>query len=333
MAGSNPIKKFLGKPVKFDYQAGASAPRQYPMRILGGSLGYHDDSGSLYVPGGGDIDHGWGESYASHITGPTLKPLPKQLFVSFFSYTENQFYQGRFDLPYDKILKMFQEGYYSPGRDAHITYDALIVGVAPGGAVAVWAEGISKTTEVFFGQAQKVEKDWRVMTDNTQLSREEYVRMTVVESRKTPEALAALKQNGVPIGLWDRYRTRYDWQPLFTDMAIRDDLIYDIRYFNGERDYLYYPLKPEIAAQTRPVPAELNFVWLQPNVAKGRLVELYFNEAEILGAFEKLGAHSKPLKLEMRLQLIDNKYDLTIWVRNDKEAIELKQTKVKTYNT
>lgn len=106
---------------KFDWQASESAPRYYPMRILAGSLSYHDGSGSLYIPDGSDIDKGWGLGISSHVTGERLKPLPNRLGISFFSYTENQFYQGKFDLPYDKILKLFQEGYYSPNEGKHIT--------------------------------------------------------------------------------------------------------------------------------------------------------------------------------------------------------------------
>ena len=91
---------------KFDWQATDSAPRNYPMEILAGNLGY-PEGGSLYVPDKSTIAHGWGEEGSSHVVGPELKPLPNTLGISFFSYTENQFYGGRFDLPYDKIVRKF----------------------------------------------------------------------------------------------------------------------------------------------------------------------------------------------------------------------------------
>ena len=221
-----------------------------------------------------------------------------------------------------------------------------MVGVAPGGAVAVWLEGVDKTTEVFFGQAEKVEKDWGSLTSATHITRDEYVHKRVLESLKTPEALAALRQNGIPFGLWSTYRTRYPWQPVLTGIQVENGLIYPVKYFNGEQDYLNYPLEASVAASTRAIPRELNFVGAPPG-AKVKLVELYFNETEILDAFKKLGSNHQALRLEMRLDpdrpaffgpgrfsgVVDGQNGFSIWLRNDKESIELKRTEIKTYNT
>ena len=316
---------------KFDWQASESAPHSYAMTIVSGGLSYHDGSGSLYIPDGSDISNGWGTPVSSHVVGPDLKPLPSQLRIAFFSYTENQFYQGKFDLPYEKILKLFQEGYYSPNEGKRITYDEIVTGVAPGGAVAVWLRGINKTTEVFFCQAEKYEGEWRSITSNTTLSRAEYVRLSVEESLRTPEAIANFHKNGVPLGLWARYRTRYPWQPLFTGMTVRDGRIGVVEYFNGEGDYLNYLLEKDIAASTRAVPRYINFIWEYTNV-QGRSYELTFNETEIFDAFQKLGNSHPPLQLEMRMTPTDDgKKVFSVWLRNTKESIPLKQTKIKIY--
>lgn len=333
---------------KFDWQATESAPQNYVMTIIGGSLAYHDGSGSLYVPDKSDIDFGWGKGISSHVVGPDRKPLPNRLAISFFSYTENQFYQGIFELPYDKILKMFQEGYYSPGNGiegGHTTYSTVVVGVAPGGAVAVWLRGIDKTTEVFFGYAGKVELEWGSVTPATHITREDYIRKSILYSFLTPEgrrmkdpqdkqqALEALLKNGVPLGLWESYRTQYNWQPLFTGMSVRDGLINDITYFNGESDYLYTPLAPAIAARTRPVPKELSYIWMPPTGVRGQSMTLNFNEDEIVAAFKKLGSNNQPLQLEMRMVKNDAGYDFTVWLRNDNESVELKLTTFKVFST
>src|SRR5690625_6073884 len=83
---------------------------------------------------------------SSHIVGPDLKPLPDRLDIKFFSYTENQFYHGKFELPYDDIRRLFKEWDRLNDRPA---YNRIMTGVAPGGAVAVWLTGQVKTTEVF----------------------------------------------------------------------------------------------------------------------------------------------------------------------------------------
>lgn len=321
----------MSKTNKFDWHASESAPRKYPMEIIAGSLRYHDGSGSLYIPDKSTIHHGWGTGISSHVTGPDLKPLPNKLTIAFFSYTENQFYRGSFDLPYDKILKAFQDGYYSPNENKHSTYRKIVVGVAPGGAVAVWLVGIGKTTEVFFAQAEKYAGEWSSILDNPKYTREEHVRLVIEESLETPEALAALKKNGVPLGLWSRYHsTRYPWQPLFTSMTIRDGRM-NVKYFNGELDILDYPLEKTIAASTRAVPSYISFIWEYTPI-QGRSYELTFHEPEIFDAFKKLGNNNPPLQLEMRMAANDEgKKVFSVWLRNAKESIPLKQTVVKIY--
>lgn len=314
---------------KFDWNASESAPKKNPMSIVSGDLHYHDGSGSLYVPNGSDISNGWGLGISSHVTGEQYKPLPNKLTLTFFSYLENQFYQGRFDLPYDKILSMFKTGYATP-EGKHTTYDTVIVGVAPGGAVAVWLAGQYKTTEVFFGQAEKINLEWSHFTAATHISREEYVRSSVEESlNKYPGALEAFRKNGPIFGLWTRYRTRYPWQPQFTGMTIRDGLM-GLNYFNGEDDFLITPLEPAIAASTRAVPSKLSFTW-EYSPGQGRGYDLTFNETEIFDAFKKLG-NNPPLKLEMRMTQVNAAPVFSVWLRNDKDAIELKNTRVKTYS-
>ena len=313
---------------KYIYQASESAPKKNVMRIVAGSLNY--DGGSRNIPNMSDISNGWGTGKSSHVVSDSAPP-PKSLGILFFSYSENQFYRGRFDLPYDKIAKLMKEGHYSPKEDKHITYDTFVVGVAPGGAVAVWAESMDKTTEVFFGQAEKVYEDWKIMTSNT-MPRKEYVREVIQESLVTPEAIATLHKNGPPIGLWSRYRTRYSWQPLFTGLTLKNGRISTIMYFNGERDYIDYPLDKATAASTRAIPSEMVFVGA-PTGSKDKLVELYFNETEIFDAFKKLGGNNQTLQLELRTETVSGKNNFTIHLRNDKESIQLKRTEIKTYNT
>ena len=132
---------------KFDWQARESAPQHYVMRIIGGTLSYHDSSGSLYVPDKSDIDLGWGTGISSHIVGPDLKPLPNHLTIIFFSYIENQFYDGRFDLPYAKILKMFQDGYYSPRKEKRAVMPLMTQSWSGSPRAARWRCGWKETAK------------------------------------------------------------------------------------------------------------------------------------------------------------------------------------------
>jgi len=313
---------------KFDWLATESAPKNYPMQIIKGDLFYRG-GGSLYVPDKKTLYYGWGRGVSTHVVGADLKPLPERLEITFFSYTENQFYHGVFDLPYDRILTLFQAGFYSPKVKRQITYHKIRVGIAPGGTVSVWLDSIDGSIEVFSGQAEKADIDWKRIIDNPDITRGEYIQF-VIQQALTPEALQALQQNGVPLGLWQTYRKRYDWQPLFTGLE-PPELFKRIRYFNGENEFLYYPLDAANAAALRPIPTEMRFVWEWP---KGRrlLFELTFNEAEIFAAFQQLSGQGQPIKLEMRMEVReDKKTYFSVLLRNDKEAISLKRTNLETY--
>ena len=313
---------------KFDWLATESAPKDYPMEIISGSL-FYPDGGSLYVPDKKTLYYGWGRGVSTHVVGPALKPLPERLEITFFSYTENLFYRGAFELPYDRILSLFQAGFYSPKEREQITYDEVRVGVAPGGTVSVWLDSTDGSIEVFSGQAEKTEVDWTRIIDNPDITREEFVRLEIEESM-SPEALQALKQNGVPLGLWQTYRKRYDWQPEFTGLE-PPELISFISYFNGEQNFLYYPLNASDAAALRAIPKEINFIWGWP---KGRrlLFELTFNEAEIFAAFKQLSGQGQPIKLEMRMEAkADKKTYFSVLLRNEKEEISLKRTNLENY--
>ncbi len=336
MAGIHFINKAkaTANATKFDWQASESAPKSYPMQIITGNF-YSPNGDSLYVPSGVFLHKGWGIGRSSHLVGEDLKTLPNQLTISFFSYTENQFYRGDFALPYDKILALFQAGHYSPKDEDHITYHRITVGVAPGGAVSVWVVSLDRSVEVFFGYAKKEEGNWKWINDNPNITREEYIRRRINESfeaeKLSPEAITALKQRPLPFGLWERYhQRRYRWQPVFTNMPVYGGRIDYIKYYNGERDYIDIPATDNKAETTRAVPSLLDFTWDRPP-AKPLRLKLSFNEDEIFAAFEKLGSQNQPLQFEMRIEKINGKNDFTIWLKNEKESIEIKQTKVETY--
>ncbi len=352
---------------KFDWGASESAPEEYPMKVITGTLTYKGQSNGLYVPNRVFLHHGWGRGRSTHVTGPEFKPLPERLEIKFFSYAENQFYVGSFELPYEKILALFRKGYYSPDArsrrglqnddeyrkrhrkmglaDDHSPYDGMLVGITPGGSVAVWVTGSGATTEIFFGQAEKVDMDWKLISSNLDpnYTREEFVRSTMQNSLKyqTPERLAALqKANGViPVERWAGYRVRYPWQPLFTGMAVRESEGITIKSFNGEQTRIDYPVAEADMALTRVVPKSMGFIWMQ-NDTTGLFFSLKFDEAETFAAFKQLGSSQQPLQLEMRMDPTtptQEKLKFSVWLRNSSEAIELRKitytTQKKDYST
>ncbi len=152
------ISSAMGKnDMKFDWGATEGAPEHYPMQIISGSLEYL--GGGVSVPSGAYLDNGWGLGRTTIASGPSQRPVPEKLDILFYSYLEDTFYEGRFELPHDKILAYFQQQEAQPkqkyrnGQEMPVAYE-FVVGVAPGGAVAIWARA-NGSKEIFFGQAAK----------------------------------------------------------------------------------------------------------------------------------------------------------------------------------
>ncbi|MCP3873094.1 MAG: DUF2931 family protein, partial [Desulfobacteraceae bacterium] len=87
---------------KFEWLPTECAPKNYPMKIVRGDFIFKNKN-SIYIPDGRFIMDGWGEVGSIDIVGEDFKPLPVRLRILWFSYTEDKFYAGDFDLPYEKI--------------------------------------------------------------------------------------------------------------------------------------------------------------------------------------------------------------------------------------
>ena len=312
---------------KFDWKATESAPEYFPMEIVRGYF-HAPDGSSLYVPNKKTIHHGWGNSISSHLVGDDLKTLPKSLEITFFSYTEDQFYQGDFSLPNEEITKLFKEGYYSPKIKKEVTYFEIIAGVAPGGLVSVWVAGIDKTTEVFIGDAKKIELEWSEIIDNPEVSRHEVVEEAITYARRKVEDKSIFSKD-INLDLWNTYTKRYNWQPVF-DGQEPPELINRMRYFNGEDEYLYLPLNEEFTNKLHPIPKEMIFKWEWP---KGRPLrfKLFFDSDETLAAFEQLGSLGQALRLKLILEKRGETTVFGVLLENDKDYVVFDKIKLENY--
>lgn len=306
---------------KFDWLATESAPEHYPMEIIQGTFYYHGEAEGLPLPYGGTLDAGWGRGISNHHVGDEFKLLPDRLSIVFFSYTESQFYKGEFDLPYEKILAIFRDGVANPitfpNGDTLPTYGSMMVGIAPGGAVSVWVAG-KKQVEVFFGQAEKIELDpgraFRIPFKDKQ-DVDNYIKEGLDEAL-TEEELESLNKNGVPFGVWGRYRNRYDWQPTASKGNSLEQL--DVFYLNGDFLGKWDFSKTNESTDQRPLPSKMIFRSLD-----NTLFEIIFDEFETMSAFEKLGANGNKVYLEFEPHLPRTQIKIRLY--NEKESIELKK--------
>lgn len=311
---------------KFEWYARDSAPKLYPMKIIRGTFLFcgETDKG-LYIPHGGTIAQGWGRAGTTHSSGDDIHPLPDRLKIIYFSFAEKQFYEGEFNLPYDQILARFREGVAADRSNP--LYSDIMVGVAPGGAVSVWVTGRGDTQEVFFGQANKVEINRSAAFDipfDSKAESDAFIQQVLQESL-TPAELASIKQHGVPLGLWARYRKRYDWRPVLASGHNAEKI--GASFLNGERKLKEFgglTWATENKNETSlpyPAPGQVSFF----SIMNGRrtLFIVDFDDHEILAAFDKLSATGKPVYLEFEPRL--PRSEIKIRARNDKEMIDLKK--------
>jgi hypothetical protein len=308
---------------RFEWVSGASAPKNYPMKIISGTFYYHNEDGGLYIPDASSINSGWGTSNSSHVVGEDFKALPDRLDIRFFSYAENKMYQGSFDLPYEKILTLFKAGVAKDKETP--TFQKLIAGIAPGGTVAVWASGL-EYREVFFGKAKEYDG---VLTDSLNNvveegeEREDYVRRAMKDCI-TPEIIADIKKNGIPLEIWSHYRKQYHWQPTFVQEQ-RPKYV-NTAFYTGENYKINFPLEDAITKGTQPVPKNISFAYLIAGETMPDFYTLYLDEAEAIAAFERLG-NSEMIYIECDPKL--PKKLTTVRVFNSKDSIVLKKFRIK----
>lgn len=224
---NNTMGKFLWLPTE-------SAPVNHPMQIVAGDLVFADGT-SIYIPDKKDVNNGWGEGFSTHIVGDDEKSILTQLRLKWFSYTEDHFFGGQFPLPSDRIEKLFSSGFDHPVSGEKVTYDRIVVGMAPAGNISVWLSGVGVTTEVATFVAPTIEGDWKTILDNQSFSREQYIAL-VLDDVLSPEQREVNLEYDNLESRWQAYKTQYPFKLKFDGSAKVETLW--LRTFNGEQEFI-----------------------------------------------------------------------------------------------
>ncbi|PDS21630.1 hypothetical protein B0A77_15425, partial [Flavobacterium branchiophilum] len=133
----------------------------------------------------------------------------------------------------------------------------------------------------------------------------------------------------IPYGLWDSYRTRYAWRPVF---EVQHEGIMKAVYMemiNGEKEQLFDIALKENYYLKRARPAMIDFAWYAKD-KKEYAAEIIFDEQELKAAFEELYKENKELKTELVFIVNYSNNFVTVLLRNEKKEIRLPKTKVET---
>lgn len=305
---------FTKNKTKFDWLAQESAAKEFPMRVIDGTFYYHGQNSGLYIPTAASISKGWGSGSSVHVVGDDFKALPDRVDVRFYSFWENKLYHGSFELPYEKILALFKEGVAKDKENPTFRY--IIVGMTPGGAVAVWVSG-RETREVFFGYAKPYEDGMRDPLGTPIEDTKEYAESYLQDL--PPEIYARIKKEGVPFGIWEKYRKAYSWS--FASSPGKQLGSFGVSFFNGESYRIDTPFKENY--EVKSVPSGIAFTTLFPDDKKKYVYGINFDYAETNEAMEKLGINGQ--KITLLINPVLPKTSSTISLTNGKETIELKK--------
>ena len=312
---------------RYEWTASNSAPLGCPVWLLGGNFSFPGGDGGLYIPSA-TLHSGWGIEVSAHLAGDDLKPVPDRMNVLYFSYLEDRFYQGTFPLARDTIAQLFRTGYRS-FRDpsGHATYDALVAGVAPGGAVAVWASGGERQVQVFFGRAEAADLDWhQTLRMPASVNRQTFVARDLAEAGRTDPLVAVMRKHPPAFDRWAGFQPRYRWRQTFEGVGApaRPERV---QYVNGERDFTVRPLEPGAADATLAAPRTLGF----DDSRTGRTYDLTFDEDEVTAAFARVAAAGRPFELVLAAPAAGAGAKLHVTVRSPTEEVPLRNVKVAVY--
>ena len=318
---------------KFEWDAGASSPEHYPAEPV--YVSFTAANGSRTTTPGMAISgtNPWGENGISSSRSDNLKALPVKLDIKWLSYAEDQFYTGSFDLPYDKILTLFQKGYeqrINSDSTNHIPYTDIIAGMAPGGLVVVWVKGLDGSAiEVAHYQASKTKMDPETFT--YALGSELKVSSVYVRETLGEERVKYIAKHSIPLGLWNTYRERFNWHPVihFDQSPKVEPKELTLVYSNGEQEKLFSKDITENPFRMRARLKEIDIDWAitdpESQMQSNFWAPIKFDETEMLRAYSEAYENDPNQPAELLIDIDRTNMHYRCYLLTKGKKIELKK--------
>lgn len=291
---NNTNKKNMKTKENFSWGAAVIAPRMYPIEIHKGYLGNEKKMMAAFISTG-TIAAGWAYD-GDALSG--ANEMPTQLSLTWLSYAEKKFWKIETEIDkntQDKIRQLFMEGYENKdlnGEWSHITYKKITIGLAPGGTVILWLSGLNKKIEIAQYQAKEtfvsVNEFSRNPLEHTQNEFYDFAYKAFIPK----ETQEYIKKNGIPVDLWDNFRTKYNYRFNFHFYkADKENSDREIEYVNGEKEII--KIQDLNSFQNKALPSYCRFWFSLYNA------EAEFDGEEILNAFQKISKNHPDKNIEI----------------------------------
>ena len=286
------------KTEKFNWQDGSTCPVGYPIEVYRGGFEAEDGSYVSLQAGTDNGDGGWGDPGTGGMSSG-IKTVPNKLRVQWVAYAENCTYEIDTDIDYDKMVHFFKEGYLNSlaflnrGVNKKETYEYIVVGYAPGGAVYIWLAGSGKQVEIGRYQSKKVvipQAEIDKLDGFEKLMHQKGESERIMNNPKIvpPEVREANKNRPLPIGLWDTYRERFFWKPIFVSYQEGWSMIHaDLFMFNGEFEEQFDQTLIKNEITKRAIPKRIQFAW-RDKTGQNYSGTFWFDEKEIFDAYHDI---------------------------------------------
>lgn len=272
--------------------------------------------------------------------------------ITYYASYDNAFYRLKIAFPVDKMKDLVRRRYafaevkgkaieeykYEGDPDlqfsmydsdtAYESYDAfssLVFGFAPKGMVVVWVNYGLTVIEVGRYQAQ-------IIIDPEELLEAKKIHLKTW--RFTPEyfdELAKKKYNpNANCELWDMYRLRYHWKPVFTSENPKFKIFeINTEYYNGEKDQMFRPWLLENKMRDRALPCVMQFFG---ETSKNEKFEgrIFFNQEKLFDQFKRLQGEN-----EIQIKIAEDSRNIKVLVNNqllEVDSIRIYHNRDKMYN-
>lgn len=297
--------------LKVEWRPGYNGPKYYPVEVVSGAF---SAGGEVCGIGTGSRQNtGWGYSGMEMSTGNFV---PDHLTIGWYSFAEDKFYKGRFDLPADTMRALFKQGYHYP-NGIFCTYDNLFVNMYPEGGVALWMK-ISGDRIVEIGHFQGVEMEY----DGNSL----YPSMTMDWSDFAKEVMNGIEggaeylaKHGVsPEPFKTVYRQRYNYTIEIDNVTHAKTESVLVDFYNGEMDIMRGDGLVDNFFKTKAVPKYISINWEQNGVVY--FSKFYSPEEEIFKAFADMSTARPNEPYVLLLKPDYSRRSLTVSLRSQPDA-------------
>lgn len=294
---------------QFSWSEGLSCPLGYPIQVYKGSIGFKSLSDRLSTG-----KYGWG--HKGNGMNDRSDWMPRFLNVTWLSFAEDCMYTIETPIDHQKLYELFKKGFDTKevsgsGKIRHETYDGICTGFAPGGVVVVWAVGTGRQTEIGRYQGKKIvipQSEIAQLDSHERLLFDAKYKKGIMASEDVipKEVQEANKNKPIPFGLWDTYRIKYNWKPVFelqngSVLNLKSTL--DIRYLNGEVGEIFNEKFPLQDYENKAIPRRIIFDWIdEGGIGYGGNCNL--NEESALAAFKEVyGEHPDSITADLDIRV------------------------------